>query len=203
MNRPLIIFDFDGTIANSFEIGIKYANSLAPKFGYKPVKSIDEVREESAVSFIFKRVKWYQIPRWSFLMKRYVKKNSDKIPLYEGIEPVIKELSKKFDLGIIGGGQTEYISNILNKYQINLFSFIYGNTGIRKHKKIKKLKKEYSSIVLIGDDTVDIKAAKKSNIPVISVTWGSSSEPLLSSFNPDIIVNSPSEIIASVNKLIY
>ena len=195
--KYLLIFDFDGTIANSLELGKKYANHYAKYFGYEPLDNIDELRNESAAKYILSRIKWYYLPFWAALMKYQLKKNADQIPLYDGIKELIVELASEADLAIIGGASVKYHNKILNRFNCNLFVKKIGNNGIKKHNAINKLKKlgyDVDKIIMIGDDVKDIEAAKRAEVKSIAVSWGSSSKIVLSKANPDFLVYSIEEL---------
>jgi phosphoglycolate phosphatase len=193
--KILILFDFDGTIADSFEEGIKIANSLADKFKYKPLENLEELREKSAVRYIFSKVPIYKIPFWAYLMKKKMLEVVDEIEVYSGIKTLFENLEEEYEFGIISGSKPEYIQKILGKYNLHYFSFIYPNCSTGKHKIIKKIKKKYDCpLVLVGDDSEDIRAAKKSKILSVGVTWGSSSKKRLEQFSPDFIADTTEEL---------
>jgi phosphoglycolate phosphatase len=203
--KYLLIFDFDGTIANSLELGKEYANYYAKFFGYEQLEDIEQVRNESAVKYILSRIKWYFLPVWAILMKYQLKKNADKINLYSGIKELLLELSKIADLAIIGGGSVKYHNKILDRNNCNVFRLKIGNNGLHKHKAIKRLSKRgypLEKMIMIGDDLKDIEAAKRSNIKSIAVTWGSSSDKILIPSKPDYLVNSVDQLQNTIFKLI-
>ncbi|MGW9019789.1 HAD hydrolase-like protein, partial [Priestia megaterium] len=65
---------------------------------------------------------------------------------------------------------------------------------------MKKYHVEKDEIILIADEHRDIVAARKSEIPIISVTWGYDLEELLSKSNPDFLVRNPLEIMDIIGK---
>jgi phosphoglycolate phosphatase-like HAD superfamily hydrolase len=50
-------------------------------------------------------------------------------------------------------------------------------------------------VIYVGDEIRDIEAAKRSKIPVISVTWGFNGTAILQQYQPDYLVHKPQEII--------
>ena len=201
--KTVLIFDFDGTLANSLEVGLELANELAPRFGYQAIDDINIIRDHSAVHYIFQHIKWYKLPSWAYLMKRNVSKRMNEIELYDGIADLLHDLKKDFILGLVGGGKADYHRHILTRFNCDIFDFKYANNGTKKHRIIKKLKKKYTGqkIIMIGDDSHDIKAAQKSGIFSIAVTWGTTSKKRLKEFNPDFMVSTISELKDSIAKL--
>ena len=119
VSRPLVIFDFDGTLANSIDIGIQLANKYATKYKYTPLENFEDVRKQSAVNYIFSNIKWYYIPFWAIQMKRELKNAADHIPLYKGVQNTLLKLSEITDLAIISGGNPSYIKRILSNNLYN------------------------------------------------------------------------------------
>lgn len=197
--KPLLIFDFDGTLADSISIGLAVANELSSMFGYEKVDDLNKVRELSAVSFIFSQVSWYKLPVWAFLMKHKIKKHQDSIPLYGGIAELLTDLKKEYRIGLIGGGRPSYHTAILERHNVNFFDKRVGNQGTKKHKVIQKwieLGEDPKKLTYIGDDTRDIRAAKIAGISSVGVTWGTSARAVLEAENPSHLADSVSELRA-------
>ena len=200
----LLIFDFDGTLANSIDAGIKHANSLSKRYKYQPIDNIEIVREQSAVKYIYDQVKWYYLPFWAIQMKRRLKSSANEIPLFPQIDQLLNTLKKTYQLGIISGNRLDYIEEILNRYQLNCFEFIIPNNGAKKHKAIRKLirsGKESKRMIFIGDDVQDIRSAKQEELKTIAVLWGSSSERLMKEVQADYIVKNAVELNEAISKL--
>ena len=51
--KPFLLFDFDGTIADSIQMGLKIANNLAPQFGF-PTFTEKDVQH-------FRSLTWHKI----------------------------------------------------------------------------------------------------------------------------------------------
>ena len=63
MNRAIVLFDFDGTLADTFEAGARLINEFAVKFGYRQFDFANN--KDLSARQIVKRsgVKFWQIPR--------------------------------------------------------------------------------------------------------------------------------------------
>jgi phosphoglycolate phosphatase len=200
VERPLVIFDFDGTLCNSIDYGIKLANSYAKKFNYKPLENFEDVRAQSAVNYIFSNIKWYYIPFWAYVMKRDIQKFTHKIKLYNGILDQLKSIFEIAEIGIISGGKPNYIKEILEKNDaLHFISFIHGDNGTKKHKLLKHY--SHRNLVHIGDDIEDIRSSNKADVKSIAVTWGTSSELILQKENPTKLISSPSDLFNCLNTL--
>ncbi len=199
-----VIFDFDGTLADTFAVLIEITNELAPEFGYRPVdeQQIAQLQGLSSREI----VKMAGICRWQipFLLLRFKKdfrQKTNQVKLFPQITHMLRTLKYAgYKIGIISSNSVENIETVLDRYQIkNLFSFVYSCSIFGKSRAINSaLLANYINIaeaIYVGDEIRDIDAARRSKIPVIAVTWGFNSVEILTKRRPDYLVNKPQEII--------
>lgn len=204
----VVIFDFDGTLADTFDIIFALANRLSVEFGYKQAKKeeIPEIEKLTPLEMINQSgISIFKLP---FLLKRIrkeFKKKIDDVSLFTEIKEVLFELkSQGYKLGIITSNSKENVEFILEKYDLFVFEFIVSGTSLfGKHRVLRKyLKAENISpekVVYVGDETRDVNAAKKAKIKIISVTWGFNSREALSEYEPDVLVDRPQELVKVIN----
>ncbi|MEC4985528.1 MAG: HAD-IA family hydrolase [Oscillatoria sp. PMC 1068.18] len=211
MTVTVIVFDFDGTIANTRETFVKILNNLSGEFGYQPVSEAEalqmkdlssrEIIKQSQISLV-------KIPLLLRRAKLELTKEIIRLEPVEGMTETVRELSQQgYQLGIITSNLKENVVKFLNNNNLeNKFNFIYsGTTFFGKDKVINKLLKQYQlqpgDVVYVGDETRDIEAAKKSGIQVIAVTWGFNSELVLAEYKPDCLVREPKALLEAVQNL--
>jgi phosphoglycolate phosphatase-like HAD superfamily hydrolase len=215
MSVKVIIFDFDGTLADTLDALVIITNRLALEFGYKQTApeelaqmrnlSSREIFEQSGISI-------FQLP---FLLRRVklaLHKDIQKLSPILGIKEALTHLKNEGNrLGILTSNSEENVSVFLKKHGIeDLFSFIYsGTTLFGKHKVIRKFMKQNNlntqEVIYVGDETRDIEASKRINIKVIAVSWGFNSREALAKHNPDFLIHKPGElieVIASLQKIV-
>jgi phosphoglycolate phosphatase len=205
MTQKVIIFDFDGTIADTVDALVNIANRLAVEFNY-----IQITPEELAIlrNFTSREIIKYagiSILKIPFLVKKVKSELKDKIhelkPI-DGIQEALIELKNQGQrLGIITSNSQDNVTEFLKINNLdNLFEFIYSGvtifgktTIINNALRQKQLKPQ--EVIYVGDETRDIEASKKANIKVVAVTWGFNSYEVLSKQNPDFLINHPSELL--------
>ncbi|HEY9850362.1 MAG TPA: HAD-IA family hydrolase [Leptolyngbyaceae cyanobacterium] len=208
MTVRFIIFDFDGTVADTFDAIVDIINQLAPEFGYKQTtqEELIQIRKMTSREIIKQSgVPLFQLP---FLLKKVKIGLNNKIHLLTpipGMKEALIDLARLgYRLGIITSNDRENVVKFLQNNDFpNLFDFIYSGTSlfgkskvINKFLKQHKLKRE--EIIYIGDETRDIDAAKKSHIKVIAVAWGFNSKEVLLKQKPDFLANQPNELISII-----
>jgi HAD superfamily hydrolase (TIGR01662 family) len=219
MAKKVIIFDFDGTIADTFQTVLRIGDKLSIELGYGDLRKkfgFEKITKEKIERLRNKRpqdlIKEYKFP----IMKipSIVKKGREELnkqiqflkPI-KGVRDAILKLKKDgYEIGILTSNSEENVKKFLKKNKLDFFGFIYSGSSIfGKHRVIKTLMKKRSlreeEVVYVGDETRDIEAAKKAKVKVISVTWGFNSKKILEKQKPDFLISRPSELIKAVEKI--
>ncbi|MBE9045036.1 HAD hydrolase-like protein [Pleurocapsales cyanobacterium LEGE 10410] len=208
MTAKVILFDFDGTIADTYQAVANITNQLSTEFGYKAldreqlllIKNLSsrEIVKQSEISV-------FKLP---FLVRRIrieLSKEIAGLDSIQNIEQVLFELQRRgYVLGIITSNIQENVDIFLAKNQLSsLFSFIHSSTSIfGKHRVINRVVREYklnrSDVVYVGDETRDIRSARKSRVRAIAVSWGFNSAAILQKYQPDYLVDCPQELLEAI-----
>ncbi len=204
MSNKVVIFDFDGTIADSRKTLVNIANELADEFGYNTVTEEEVLRLSHLSSqdvMLQSPIPVYKIP---FLLRRVKKEFNKHIPQLQpfvGIKEVLTSLQQQgYSIGIVTSNMRSNVLDFLEKNNLNsYFDFIYSaNTIFGKDKIIRKLIKQHQLSIektfYVGDETRDIKAAKKSHVQVVAVTWGFNSAEVLAQHHPDFLIDKPAQL---------
>ena len=148
------------------------------------------------------KISFLKIPFLLIRIRRELKKRISEVKIFEDIELVLKELKNKgFDLYILTSNSKENVEIFLrDNYLLDIFKFVYSSSNVfGKDKSIKKFFKNYNinkeDCVYIGDETRDIEAMKKIDLPIIAVSWGFNSKCALKRLNPDKIIESPKKLL--------
>lgn len=195
------IFDFDGTICDSFDLTLRVANEYLTKF---KKQSIDPKKfRENGIEEIIKNYKLNKLQILLYVIKgrRELGKHISELKTFPSIAKVINELSVTNCLGIVSSNSKRNIDLFLKINNMeNCFKFIISSPTIfDKAKKIRHAIKKYlldkNETLYIGDEIRDINAAKKSGLKSVAVTWGFENKRLLESHKPDFLLNKPLELL--------
>ncbi|WP_027338633.1 HAD-IA family hydrolase [Halonatronum saccharophilum] len=200
-----IVFDFDGTLADSMGIGVKVFNQMADKYGFKKLKdgNIEELRGLSVIEKCKAvNVPIYRLPFLALEFQRIFKESLSELRLFDGIRNMLTSLEEKgYKLAIISSNAEENIREFLEGEGIldsieEIFSSnnIFGKDKVIK-KFLKKNKLNSSEIIYVGDEERDIQACKKIGVEIIWVSWGFDLLKAVEKENPDYIVHNPSQIL--------
>jgi phosphoglycolate phosphatase len=205
MIQKVIIFDFDGTIADTVDALVTIANRLAVEFGYIQISAneLKLLRNLTAREIIkYSGISLLRIP---FLVKKVKGELKDKIQELETIpgipEALIELKNQGYKLVIITSNSQENVAEFLKCHNLdNLFEFIhsgvtiFGKTTIINN-VLRQRQIKPQTVIYVGDETRDVEAAKKANIKIIAVTWGFNSSEALAKEKPDFLIHHPSELL--------
>ena len=204
----VIIFDFDGTLADTIDILLSITNRLSAEFGFKSATKEELAQLSNLNSWQILQYSGISVFKFPLLIRRLKAELHSEVPqiqLFPGIKEVLLELKRRgFQLGIITSNSRENVWGALEKNGLQgTFTFIYSGSTFGKHKVINKwLKLEHinpEEVVYVGDEIRDIYAAKKTGIKVIAVGWGFNSQEALAAQNPDFLIERPQELIEIIN----
>lgn len=199
-----IVFDFDGTLANTLEAILEIAEQ---EIG--PISDEDfRVMRSEGVKGVIKRynIKTWELPKVIARFSSKLKKRSD-VNLYPEVADMIDTLGKSFMLGILSSNSEDNIRLVLDRSGIaNKFEFIYSQSSLfGKDKVMKKMCKKHqidkSQIIYVGDEDRDIIACKKVGIKCIAVTYGFNDKDRLTKTEPNYIVDTPMEVANTILSL--
>ena len=205
-----IIFDFDGTIADTAQIVTDLINEQRKREG-KSVVEADEI--ERLKKFTVRErikelgVRFYQIPGYLKLGQQLMNERIADCDLQPFVKETIESLSKKYNLWILSTNSVENIEKFLNgKLDSGLFQKIYSKRSLfGKHRKILSVMKKNNLLptetIYIGDESRDIKAAHKAGIKVITVGNGFESAEILQRFEPDVLIPDFSSLESAIESL--
>lgn len=203
----LIIFDLDGTLANSLEIVLDiYNRYLTKEFGCKPIErdKISYYRSQPPKQF-FKElnISTFRFPFMLYRAKKLINARIEELEAFPNVIELVEAIHQQnIHLGLVTSNTTANAKAFLKKYKVlEYFEFVRGSKRYKKkHKKLRRVLKDYeatplSEILYIGDEVRDIKACRKVNISCGAVTWGQASRALLEQHQPDYLFDSPTEIL--------
>lgn len=206
--RPaLLLFDFDGTIADTFRSGVEILNQLAPEFGFRPLAEGDlerarDMRTGELMKFL--GIPATRMSRISRRGKEELSKRMDEILPLPGMIELIRCLhGRGFRLGILTSNSEENVAAFLSRFDIRVFEFVRTSSKLAgKGRVIREILKGLGlkprEILLIGDEVRDVEAAQETGVHVVAVTWGYNSLRALESIRPDHLAQSPEELGALV-----
>jgi phosphoglycolate phosphatase-like HAD superfamily hydrolase len=197
------IFDFDGTIADTFAAVVRALNSLADEFGYRVAQpaEIEQLRalppREVAARL---GVAWHKIPMIVTRARKELVRSMPTIMPFDGIVEALETLrSGGMSIGLLTSNSRENVDLFLARHPI-AFDFISTGSGLfSKHRRLAAVlrRRKLSNVetAYVGDEIRDIEAGRALGMRVVAVGWGYTAPQLLCAQEPDYVVNEPAELV--------
>jgi|TARA_B100000959_G_scaffold279329_1_gene339278 phosphoglycolate phosphatase len=204
LNRCLI-FDFDGTLADTLGEGLKIYNDLARKHGYtvidpegvEELRNLDTKRLLSHLGIPRRKVPFHLVAALHRLRERI-----SKLPLIEGVREVLPVLRDRSEhMGILSSNLAENIETFLDAHDLReQFTFISSIGKLRgKARRLRAIARTFSlnprEILYVGDEIRDLQAARRARVEAVAVTWGFNSRESLAREAPAFLVEHPRELL--------
>ena len=209
---PYIVFDFDGTIADTIDLGFRIYNRIAPEYNTKQID--EEFKHEIVTKHPQELLKKYGISHFKVItlllrLRKEFTKHIDEVNLITGMEQALHAIKNAgLRIGILTSNSVVNVRKVMDKYNLSsIIDFVYSGKGLfGKDKVIRSmLKKENISpdnVIYVGDETRDVEASKKAGIPVIAVPWGFNSRSSLELAHPTEIADEPDSLLGCARQIL-
>ncbi len=201
--KKVVIFDFDGVIADSLPVVGCAAKKVFQRLKY-PFPALS--RDDDLWKIMFKEMKLNAFQRLRLVkaMKKEMSGYKKDISVFAGMRELLTELSQKTKVMILSSNSEKTIKHILVKNNFPELEIVSDSSFFGKDKVLKRVLKSYSlkpsEVIYIGDEVRDVEACKSVNVEISAVTWGYNSEKALLKAGANHIIRDPKEILKFVEK---
>lgn len=194
MPYKLALFDFDGTLADSFPWFATVINDTADRYGFRRVapEEVDGLRGKSSREMMqILGVSAWKLP----FIARYIRKRKaqdlDGIPLFAEAPAALRRLHEAgVTLAIVSSNSEANIRAMFGPETAALIS--HYECGSSLHGKARRFRKVLrrggvaaQDAIAVGDELRDIDAAREAGIAFGAVTWGYTHGAAMIAAKPD------------------
>ncbi|HEX8273092.1 MAG TPA: HAD hydrolase-like protein [Longimicrobiaceae bacterium] len=177
----LVIFDFDGTLADSFPWFMRVVNEAAARYRFKRIEEadLDTLRGYSARQMM----KHLAVPSWKLplvvrMMRKMKADDVRQIALFAGVDDLLRSLAERgVELALVTSNSYDNAVRILGPENAARFRYfecgmsIFGKrAGFRRVLRRSGVPREQA--ICIGDEIRDLEAAHAEGIAFGAVSWG-------------------------------
>ncbi len=191
----LVVFDLDGTLADSFPWFLSVVNGVAGEYGFRPIADADiELLRRAGSREILRRldVPLWKLPAIARRMRTLKQEQIERIPLFAGVHEMLQSLADaRITLALVSSDSEANARRQLGAACAHFSHFACGASLFGKAAKFKRVLRETrvapAHAIAIGDEVRDIEAARAAGIACGAVMWGYAAREALEAHAPDMI----------------
>jgi phosphoglycolate phosphatase len=208
LTYKLLIFDFDGTLANSLPWVLGILDELAEKFNAIP---LDPSELEQYKDYPPRKImKMHNVPLWKLpailkFTRSRMRSHGGSIHRFDGVDSLLPALKERnIKLAMLTTNTCETVRRVLGDELYELFHIFEDRVSLfGKSAALKRIARrsglEKSEMLAIGDEIRDIDAANRVNIPFGAVSWGFTSLDAMKSRQPAHVFTEMHQILDLVD----
>ncbi len=214
-----IIFDLDGTLADTMGDLQTAMNSMLSFLGYSERSRTDLVQaiNNGAREFV-RRSLPKDVQNVDFILssaiKQYEKEYSkcylEKTAPYDGIEAMLMDLKAKgIKLAVLSNKQDKFVKDIVYKlFDKKTFTVVEGHDKLPTKPNptstlaiAKSMGVKPTECLFVGDSDVDIKTAQNAGMRSVGVCWGYRGQEVLENADATFVIKKPGDVCEIVDHL--
>ncbi len=202
VRRRVVIFDFDGTLADSIGWFFGIVNDVAQRYDFRQMtaEQLEELRRKPPQDILnaLGIPKW-KLPAIGMHIQALAAQNIGQIKLFEWVGDLLLDLkSNGMTIAVVSSNSSANIQLILGPYASLVDHYETGASLFGKSAKfrrvLKALKAEPNEAVSVGDEVRDVDAAHRAGVASIGVAWGASHDEALVAARVTQLVATPNQL---------
>jgi phosphoglycolate phosphatase len=204
---PLVIFDFDGTLADSLPCLAGILNRLARQHHFREIR--DDEREQLRTLDTLQLIRALGMPLWKLpaillQVRTLMAAEIRMISLFPGVAPMLMQLADcGARLALVSSNSWANIEVVLGPELAQLFTDIECEaTLFGKRSKLRRVlrtaKLTADQAIYIGDELRDQRAAQAEKIAFGAVTWGHTPIEQFRSHQPAFLFQSREDLLSQL-----
>lgn len=181
MKYKLVVFDFDGTLADSFCWFLDALNSVSGKYRFNRIlpEEVERLRGLNGRELMAHlRLPVWKVPLLTTEMRRRMTSNTAAISLFDGVGGMLERLAMHgVTTAVLSSNSQENVTRILGERNLSLVRhFECGVSIFGKEARFRKLLRRTGfapgDVLCVGDEIRDAQAAAAAGLAFAGVAWG-------------------------------
>lgn len=189
----LAIFDFDGTLADSFPFFVSVINRLADRYSFNqvPLDEVETLRGRSPRELMAHLgISSWKLPAVAQGFRTLMQEQIAEIPLFGEVDTTLSYLAERgITIALVSSNAHENVTRVLGASCRHFSHFDCGASIFGKASRLRRVLRlagiAPTEAIYIGDQPTDHEAARSAGIAFGAVSWGYGSKELLSRLSPE------------------
>lgn len=203
----LVVFDFDGTLADSGPWFARVLNDVARRYRFRQVgrDELDLMRGDSPAAMLRRlAVARWKLPFIARHMRRLMRRDLAEIALFPGIVGLIERLhAAGVTIAVVSSNAEANVRGVLGlALATRIDRFHCGSSFLGKARVLRRLVARSgippAAVLAIGDEIRDIDAAEAAGVAAGAVTWGYADPAALRARRPTFLFTTVDEVAHAV-----
>ncbi len=197
-----LIFDFDGTLADSLQVLIDEFHIMSKRQTPLSKSEIQRLRNMHARDVLRELgISLWHVPTLLATGRTRMTKRLGEIKPFVGVDEVLRHFHRTHKLFVVSSNSKTNINRFLKQHDLRqYFTKVYGGIGVfgKAHALrhiLRDNKLSAGDCYYIGDEIRDIEAAKKVGLTSVAVGWGYNGPEILQTHQPDYFVATPHDLL--------
>ena len=203
--KTTILFDFDGTLAETMMLIHDVFNRLSDVYGYRhlPEDEIEASRHLTVREFIdFVGIPLWKVPIIAIHARRMMHDEMDLVRPPKGLVSALTGIheSGKYLMDILTSNRRKNVDRFLARHHIDWFDAVESTRAIlSKKRRVEKYIREKgldpATLYYVGDTTIDVESARHAGAKTVAVSWGLNTREALGRVRPDYLLDDPAQLL--------
>jgi phosphoglycolate phosphatase-like HAD superfamily hydrolase len=203
--KATILFDFDGTLAETMMLIHNVFNRLSDTYGYRhlPEEDIEEHRHLSVHEFIEQvGIPFWKVPFIAIHARRLMHRDIHEVHPPKGLVEVLTRIheSSRYHMDILTSNRKKNVLKFLAEHSMGWFDDVHATHSVlskkrRVKKYIRQMGLDPQNLYYVGDTSIDVESARLAGVKAVAVTWGLNTAQALARSKPDYLVDTPAELL--------
>lgn len=180
--RPaLVLFDFDGTLADTFPAAVALLPRLARELrfrdpGPRGVEALRGLPTRRILSEL--GIPWWKVPLVVWRARALLRDGTGPVPLFPGVAGMLRDLDAAgLEWGIVTTNGLDTVREALRGGDASEPGWLEAGIGLfGKRRRLLRMVQarglEPSRVLLVADETRDVEAARSAGVGFVGVAWG-------------------------------
>jgi len=203
MSYRYVIFDFDGTLADSLPFLLSCLGELARTHGFRE-PSPDEwprLRAGSLTELLASlRIPLWQVPRIARHYRRLLAQRGEAVTPFAEIPSILERLrAAGLQLGLATSNSAASVRQVLPDAPHLFSDGEFDIPLLGKARRLSRLLRRQgiaaAESLYVGDELRDLQAARRAGLPCAAVAWGYGCATRLREQRPDLFFERPADLL--------